>query len=108
MDRPARPQRNTPGVTGFVGAGNKPSPLRRHEVEQFLLVKPVGEAPVKKGRPKLEYEMGETVRVKEGPFADFSGEIVEINEDQLKVKVLVNIFGRETPVELEFSQISRL
>ncbi len=100
--------RNTPGVTGFVGAGNKPSPLRRHEVEQFLLVKPVGEAPVKKGRPKLEYDMGETVRVKEGPFADFSGEIVEINEDQLKVKVLVNIFGRETPVELEFSQISRL
>ncbi|MEZ5264963.1 MAG: transcription termination/antitermination protein NusG [Acidimicrobiia bacterium] len=100
--------RNTPGVTGFVGAGNKPSPLRRHEVEQFLQVKPTGEAPVKKGRPKLEYEMGETVRVKEGPFADFSGEIVEINEDQLKVKVLVNIFGRETPVELEFSQISRL
>ena len=52
--------------------------------------------------------MGETVRVKDGPFSDFSGEIVEINEDQLKVKVLVNIFGRETPVELEFSQIARL
>lgn len=100
--------RNTPGVTGFVGAANKPSPLRRHEVEQFLQVKAPGETPVKKGRPKLEYEMGETVRVKEGPFADFSGEIVEINEDQLKVKVLVNIFGRETPVELEFSQIARL
>jgi transcription termination/antitermination protein NusG len=100
--------RNTPGVTGFVGAANKPSPLRRHEVEQFLQVKPTGETPAKKGRPKLEYEMGETVRVKEGPFADFSGEIVEINEDQLKVKVLVNIFGRETPVELEFSQIARL
>ncbi len=100
--------RNTPGVTGFVGAANKPSPLRRHEVEQFLQIKVAGEAPAKKGRPKLEYEMGETVRVKEGPFADFSGEIVEINEDQLKVKVLVNIFGRETPVELEFSQIARL
>ena len=100
--------RNTPGVTGFVGAANKPSPLRRHEVEQFLQVKPTGETPTKKGRPKLEYEMGETVRVKEGPFADFSGEIVEINEDQLKVKVLVNIFGRETPVELEFTQIARL
>ena len=54
---------------------------------------------------RLEYEMGETVRVKEGPFADFSGEIIEINEDHLKVKVLVNIFGRETPVELEFSQV---
>ncbi len=100
--------RNTPGVTGFVGAGNKPSPLRRHEVEQFLQTKPTGETPVKKGKPRLEYELSETVRVKEGPFADFSGEIVEINEDQLKVKVLVNIFGRETPVELEFSQIARL
>ena len=62
----------------------------------------------KKGRPRLEYEMGETVRVKEGPFADFSGEIAEINEDQLKVKVLVNIFGRETPVELEFGQVAKL
>ena len=56
----------------------------------------------------FEYSMGETVRVKEGPFADFSGEIIEINEDQLKVKVLVNIFGRETPVELEFAQVARL
>ncbi|QXC60240.1 transcription termination/antitermination protein NusG [Aquihabitans sp. G128] len=94
--------RNTPGVTGFVGQGTKPSPLRRKEVETFLTVKVEGEeAPVRKGRPRLEYELHETVRVKEGPFADFSGEIVEINEDQLKVKVLVNIFGRETPVELE-------
>ncbi len=99
--------RQTPGVTGFVGAGNKPSPLPRRDVETFLQVKPTGEQP-KRGKPKLEYEMGETVRVKEGPFADFSGEIVELNEDQLKVKVLVNIFGRETPVELEFSQIARL
>jgi transcriptional antiterminator NusG len=99
--------RQTPGVTGFVGAGNKPSPLPRRDVEAFLQVKPKGEQP-KRGKPKLEYEMGETVRVKEGPFADFSGEIVELNEDQLKVKVLVNIFGRETPVELEFSQIARL
>jgi transcriptional antiterminator NusG len=56
----------------------------------------------------FEYDLGETVRVKEGPFADFSGEIIEINEDQLKVKVLVNIFGRETPVELEFAQVARL
>lgn len=101
--------RNTPGVTGFVGQGSKPSPLPRREVEQFLQVKTgAGEATPKRGKPKLEYEMGETVRVREGPFADFSGEIVDINEDQLKVKVLVNIFGRETPVELEFSQIARL
>lgn len=101
--------RNTPGVTGFVGQGTKPSPLRRREVETFLTVKVEGEdATIRKGRPRLEYELHETVRVKEGPFADFSGEIIEINEDQLKVKVLVNIFGRETPVELEFSQVAKL
>jgi transcription termination/antitermination protein NusG len=100
--------RNTPGVTGFVGQGAKPSPLPRRDVESFLQVKPEGEEVAKRGRPRLEYEQGETVRVKEGPFADFSGEIIEINEDQLKVKVLVNIFGRETPVELEFSQVAKL
>ena len=100
--------RNTPGVTGFVGAGNKPSPLPRKDVENFLQVKPEAEEAPKRTRPRLEYEVHETVRVKEGPFADFSGEIVEINEDQLKLKVLVNIFGRETPVELEFSQVAKL
>ncbi len=101
--------RNTPGVTGFIGQGAKPSPLPRRDVEMFLQVKEEGEdATPKRGKPRLEYEQGETVRVKEGPFADFSGEIVEINEDQLKLKVLVNIFGRETPVELEFSQVSKL
>jgi transcriptional antiterminator NusG len=101
--------RNTPGVTGFVGQGTKPSPLKRRDVETFLQVKVEGEevAPERR-KPRLEYELGQTVRVKEGPFADFSGEIVEINEDQLKVKVLVNIFGRETPVELEFSQVGQL
>jgi transcriptional antiterminator NusG len=100
--------RNTPGVTGFVGAGNKPSPLPRKDVENFLQVKPDTEETPKRTRPRLEYEVNETVRVKEGPFADFSGEIVEINEDHLKMKVLVNIFGRETPVELEFSQVAKL
>jgi transcriptional antiterminator NusG len=101
--------RNTPGVTGFVGQGTKPTPLPRKDVETFLRVPEADEIePVRKGKPRLEYEMGENVRVKEGPFADFSGEIVEINEDQLKVKVLVNIFGRETPVELEFSQVGKL
>jgi transcriptional antiterminator NusG len=101
--------RNTPGVTGFVGQGAKPSPLSRRDVEKFLLVAADHEEQaVKRGRPRLEYETGETVRVKEGPFADFSGEIIEINEDQLKLKVLVNIFGRETPVELEFSQVAKL
>lgn len=106
--------RNTPGVTGFVGQGTKPSPLRRKEVETFLTVPEGGDAAAPTGtstrpaRPRLEWELSETVRVKEGPFADFSGEIVEIDEDKLKVKVLVNIFGRETPVELDFSQIAKL
>jgi transcriptional antiterminator NusG len=101
--------RNTPGVTGFVGPGTKPTPLSRREVENILQVKADGvEAPTKRSRPRLEYEVDETVRVKEGPFADFSGQIAEINEDQLKLKVLVNIFGRETPVELEFSQVAKL
>jgi transcription termination/antitermination protein NusG len=100
--------RNTPGVTGFVGQGAKPSPLPRKDVESFLQVKIEGEEAPKRSKPRLEYEMGETVRVKEGPFAEFNGEIIEINEDQLKVKVLLNLLGRETPVELEFSQVAKL
>jgi len=101
--------RNTPGVTGFVGQGSKPSPLPRRDVESFLSVKPEGaDAAAKMGKPRIDFAMGETVRVKEGPFAEFSGEIVEINADQLKVKVLVNIFGRETPVELDFVQVAKL
>jgi transcriptional antiterminator NusG len=101
--------RNTPGVTGFVGQGAKPSPLPRKDVEAFLSVSTeTPEEVAHRAKPRLEYEMGETVRVKEGPFADFSGEIIEINEDQMKLKVLVNIFGRETPVELEFSKVAKL
>jgi transcriptional antiterminator NusG len=104
--------RNTPSVTGFVGSGAKPSPLSRREVEGML---GTGEdlttaeaSGARKTRPKLEYEVGESVRVKEGPFADFTGMINEINEDHLKLKVLVNIFGRETPVELDFAQVAKL
>ncbi|MGH9123458.1 MAG: transcription termination/antitermination protein NusG [Acidimicrobiales bacterium] len=100
--------RNTPGVTGFVGLGARPTPLSRKEVESILQVKVDGQETTKKGRPRLEYETGESVRVKEGHFADFTGTIAEINEDQLKLKVLVNIFGRETPVELEFAQVAKL
>jgi len=102
--------RQTPGVTGFVGPGTKPTPLSRAEVESILQVRDdsvEGGAP-KQRRARLEHEIGETVRVKEGPFADFTGQVAEINEDQLKLKVLVNIFGRETPVELEFSQVAKL
>jgi len=102
--------RNTPGVTGFVGQsrfGQKPTPLSRREVETFLAVKG-GQDAAPRRKPKLEYQVGESVRVKEGPFADFSGQVVEINADHMKLKVLVNIFGRETPVELDFSQVSKL
>jgi transcriptional antiterminator NusG len=100
--------RNTPGVTGFVGQGAKPTPLPKRDVEAFLMPKGTEEQVASRAKPRLEYEIGETVRVREGPFADFSGEVIEINEDQLKLKVLVNIFGRETPVELEFSKVAKL
>ena len=101
--------RDTPGIVNFVGAGGKPSPLSRGEVENFLqVVDETAPEQTKKSRARLGFDVGETVRVKEGPFADFSGAIIEINEDQLKVKVLVNIFGRETPVELDFLQVEKL
>jgi transcriptional antiterminator NusG len=101
--------RNTPGVTGFVGLGAKPTPLSRKEVESILQVQTTGtDGAPKKARHRAMYEIGESVRVREGPFADFTGTIAEINDDQMKLKVLVNIFGRETPVELEFSQVAKL
>ena len=101
--------RNTPGVTGFVGLGAKPTPLSRKDVEGILQVQPMGtDGAPKKARHRAMYEIAESVRVREGPFADFTGTIAEINEDQMKLKVLVNIFGRETPVELEFSQVAKL
>ncbi|MEO8163603.1 MAG: transcription termination/antitermination protein NusG [Ilumatobacteraceae bacterium] len=103
--------RNTPGVTGFVGQsqkGQKPTPLSRREVETFLSAKGDGQDTPKRKAPKLEYEVGEGVRVKEGPFADFSGQVAEINADHMKLKVLVNIFGRETLVEMDFSQVAKL
>ena len=100
--------RNTPGVTGFVGSGTKPVPLSRREVERILGVRK--EETVGKAAPRFQpaWGVGETVRVVEGPFADFNGVIEEINLDQSKVRVLVNIFGRETPVELNFEQIVKL
>jgi transcription termination/antitermination protein NusG len=97
--------RNTPGVTGFVGSGAKPTALSTKEVEKILQVKPEGK---KKLRPRLEFEEQESVRVTSGPFANFTGTISEINVDQSKLKVLVNIFGRETPVELGFDQVAKL
>ena len=104
--------RNTPGVTGFVGQsdrGQKPTPLSRREVRTFLAAKEgTPEEQVARAKPKLDYEEGESVRVKEGPFADFLGTIAEINADHMKLKVLVNIFGRETLVEMDFSQVAKL
>jgi transcription termination/antitermination protein NusG len=102
--------RNTPGVTGFVGSGAKPTPLSRKEVEDILGtgVKEEGAPAPTKVRPRLEYEVGEQVRVVTGPFADFNGLISEIDVDRSKLKVLVNIFGRETPVELEFGDVAKL
>ena len=103
--------RNTPGITGFVGQavkGQKPTPLSRREVKTFLSPKTNAQADAPRRKAKLDYEEGESVRVKEGPFADFTGEIAAINADHLKLKVLVNIFGRETLVEMDFSQVAKL
>ncbi len=97
--------RNTPGVTGFVGSGTKPTPLSRREVERILGVAKAEDAKKEKPTFKPAWDVGETVRVVEGPFADFNGVIEEINVDQSKVRVLVDIFGRETPVELNFDQV---
>jgi transcriptional antiterminator NusG len=104
--------RNTPGVTGFVGNGAKPTPLSRKEVENILgtgEVEMTGTAASeKKARPRLEFDVSEQVRVVAGPFADFNGAISEIDFERSRLKVLVNIFGRETPVELEFGQVAKL
>ncbi len=97
--------RNTPAVTGFVGPpGARPVPLSLREVEDILREPEEGEEVV----PSVEYEEGENIRVTSGPFADFTGTISEINADQSKLKVLVSIFGRETPVELGFDQVAKL
>jgi transcriptional antiterminator NusG len=101
--------RNTPGITSFVGAGSKPTPLSRREVETMLAFKtPEKLKTTATRRPAHGFEIGDTVQVKEGPLADFSGQISEINADQMKLKVLFNIFGRETPVELDFSQVTKI
>jgi transcriptional antiterminator NusG len=94
--------KNTPGVTGFVGSSNKPIPLNAQEVDRILHT-----STVEKPKAVAMFSVGETVRVMSGPLSDFNGEIAEISEDQSKLKVLVNIFGRETPVELSFDQVKK-
>ncbi len=98
----------TPGITGFAGPDGRPAQLKRREVETFLQTPEPGEEPQRRTKPSVIYEIDESVRIKDGPFSDFQGQVVEINEEHLRVKVLVNIFGRETPVELEFSQVAKI
>ncbi len=94
--------RNTPGVTGFVGMGNKPTPLRPEEVAQ-ILKRMESETP----RIKVTFEPGQRVRIIDGPFRDFTGKVADIDMERAKVRVLVNFFGRETPVELDFLQVEK-
>ena len=95
--------KNTPGVTGFVGSRNKPIALSQPEVDR-LLHRETAERP----RAKAQFTMGESVKVVNGPLSDFTGEIAEINEDAAKLKVLVSIFGRETPVEVGYDQVKKV
>src|SRR6201994_1732897 len=96
--------KGTPGVTGFVGASNEPVPLTQDEVNR-LLHREVADRP---GRPRAQFGIGESVKVISGPLSDFSGEISEVNEDAQRLKVLVSIFGRETPVEVGFDQVKKI
>lgn len=95
--------RNTPNVTGFIGAGTVPTPLSGEEVES--LMKRMG---VEEPKYKIDVEVGDRVKITDGPFKDFDGKISEIDMEKGRVKVLVTIFGRETPVELDFLQIKKL
>ena len=95
--------KNTPGVTGFVGTRDKPVPLSQPEVDR-LLHRETAERP----RTRAQFSIGESVKVISGPLSDFSGEISEINEDASKLKVLVSIFGRETPVEVGYDQVKKI
>ena len=116
--------RNTPGVTGFVGATSRPSPLSLNDVVKFLLPQGAAKKPAKAAaaaatgasteatleRPEIlvDFEVGESVTVMDGPFATLPASISEVNAEQQKLKVLVSIFGRETPVELTFNQVSKI
>jgi transcriptional antiterminator NusG len=97
--------KSTPKVTGFVGGtANKPTPISEKEVEKIMQQMQEG---VDKPRPKVLYEVGEMVRVKEGPFTDFNGSVEDVNYEKSKVRVSVTIFGRATPVELDFGQVEK-
>jgi len=97
--------KNTPGVTGFVGAGSKPVPLSQAEVDRILKT---GATVAERPRAQVEFQLGESVKVTSGPLADFDGEIIDVNPDQQKLKVLVDIFERQVPVELAFDQVKKI
>ena len=97
--------RSTPRVTGFVGSGSSPTPLTMEEVDRIIhRVEVAAENP----KPKLEFERGESVKITEGPFKDFTGSVEEINADRSTLRVMVTIFGRATPVELDFYQVEKV
>jgi transcriptional antiterminator NusG len=98
--------KNTPKVTGFIGGkSNKPTPIPAREIDKIMQQVQEG---VEKPRPKVLYEVGEQVRIKDGPFTDFNGNVEEVNYEKSKVRVSVTIFGRATPVELEFGQVEKV
>jgi transcriptional antiterminator NusG len=97
--------KSTPKVTGFVGTGNDPTPLSDDEVNQIVYRVNVGKD---KPRLKVKYEKNESVRITDGPFANFNGIVDDVNEDRETLKVMVTIFGRATPVELEFGQVEKV
>jgi len=96
--------KNTPKVTGFVGTGSKPVPLSDAEVAQIIEREKVA---LEKPKPKREFQVGETLRIVDGPFSNFTGQVEEVNEDRATLKVMVTIFGRATPVELDFLQVEK-
>ncbi|MBI4031740.1 MAG: transcription termination/antitermination protein NusG [Proteobacteria bacterium] len=97
--------KNTPKVTGFLGAGNKPSPISEKEAERLMKQMQEG---VDRPRPSVTFDIGEEVKVSDGPFASFNGVVEEVDEEKGKLKVSVSIFGRATPVELEYGQVEKI